>query len=376
MRKFIVALSMMMLLFGATTTLASDLESFIELPLFINGGLADNAIDKPKPVNPTPKDKWPSIQEESVTEAAPVEVAPVPVVLAPEEEAQEEEVPLPPAPLPQTEAVTTPTPTPKKVSIPSPEIREEIPLQNDSNITKDEERLIPIIDAATLFKAGYVDDSFDYIARVVDTEDKAPVMHGAYKGILYINIGEKDGVQIDDKFTIIKKGKKVRKPGITGLFRPSYGRKVMIAGIIQVVDTEKNISKCQVIGVFQPINLKDYVIEYVKPVPPKIDPDKPILDKDISATIVASRSGAEYLSYGDIIYLNVGQNKNVEPGDVFNLINEDDEILNSSRLAKALPKVKAKALVISTRRKSSTAFITTSLHPVSVGTFAKFALEH
>lgn len=217
--------------------------------------------------------------------------------------------------------------------------------------------------------AGYIADELDYYGEVVDGGDSQRVSF-SYADIVYIDKGSNHGVREGDLFYVGRAEDEEIKHPVTG---EEMGRKILMNGIIKVVETTPDISKAVVTRAFDVIERGDKILPYREPAPPAVDPDKPVADKKIKGRIVESRREKSHYGAGDVVYLDVGEETGVEPGDVFDILDTSEVVRRGGEIVEGLPKVIGRARVLSARRGTSTAFILASENVIEDGDIVAFS---
>lgn len=185
--------------------------------------------------------------------------------------------------------------------------------------------------------------------------------------IVYVNVGANQGVQVGDKYFIIRNDHKIIHP----MKRNRIGFAVYTLGELEITCVYDKSSSALVTASYSAVNPGDLIepwYEINAPVVagvPEIDSCNPDSDQ-IPGLIVDFYGGGEGLAdaammaQDDIVYLNVGSRDGVVPGDYFS-------ILRPAPLQEMPPTAKGSLVVIRTTDAFSTARITTSTLPIEVG---------
>ena len=229
-----------------------------------------------------------------------------------------------------------------------------------SDFFYDPEKQEPVLSAGAYRTAGYLTDDLDAFGEVIDGSVSNQASFSLNEAV-YIDKGAKDGVSIGDSFMVVHLSEEVVHPHTRHLWifaRKSLGYKVLYDGVLEVVEITDSVSKAVIKKSYQGIERGDKVVHLDNTVsPPTIDPDRPVADKTITGYIVASRINKESNATGDIIYLDVGQGSGVEPGDVFDILDDEPVVRRNGAEVKGLAKTKAKARVVIVNESGSTAYI-------------------
>ncbi|VAX16195.1 hypothetical protein MNBD_NITROSPINAE02-303 [hydrothermal vent metagenome] len=219
--------------------------------------------------------------------------------------------------------------------------------------------------------AGFVASTFEGHGQIVDAVNSSQMFFGPLEGV-YIDKGKKSGLRLGDRFWVMHaEDTQVNHPE-TG---DRIGVKVLVDGIIEIVEIVDNTSKARIFRSFNSIKRGYKIMPYDGRKAPYADPDKRIAPKDIDGYLISGRHESKAYGQGDIVYLNVGESAGVEPGDVFEIIDSEMVRLADGSFEPGLPKIKGKAKVIATRDISSAALIVISENVMKIGDKVRFAPE-
>ena len=229
---------------------------------------------------------------------------------------------------------------------------------------EDTSRKSPLTWAQLYEKAGHLADSVDADAgEIIDGEPSAVVSFGTHDTV-YINKGEANNVGIGSRFIVLTvEPEEVTHP-VSG---DSMGHKILVSGVIEVVDVDMDVSKAKVVKSYHPLARGDKILPYNKADIPNLDPDRPVPAKEIEGYLVASNRDATEYATGDIVFLDVGKSAGVEPGDAFNVIDKRPVVRKDGSVVDGLPKIVGKTKVILVEENSSTALISSSRDVIFAG---------
>jgi len=228
---------------------------------------------------------------------------------------------------------------------------------------KDDTRHEMIVSPQLFETAGYISDSVESDGEVVDGEPSSQASFSIAETI-YINQGESQGVSVGNRFLVFHSEKESVTHPVTG---SNLGHKVLIDGVVEVREVTMDYSKAVIIQSYDGIERGDLIIPYTEPEVPQLDPDRPVVDKDIDGYLVASRDPKEGYASGDVVYFDIGDSAGVEPGDVFNIVDRRPVKRKDGETVVGLPKIIGTAKIISARDTTSTAYITTSRTAIYAG---------
>ncbi len=228
-----------------------------------------------------------------------------------------------------------------------------------------------IITEEMLLTAGYLaynDHPFGFIVDFQDVKDAA-----VPGDIVFIDKGAKGNVKPGQRYYVYGRDVEVSNPH-TG---EEWGYIVRIIGLIEIVDVgkDKEVSTAKVLKAYGMIFKGNSVMPEFKIIAPKLDPDRPVDDKQISATIMAVNFGKGGVSGDDIVYIDAGRSKGIEEGDVFSIseVHEEDGELTSGK--HGIEKKVGKMRIVLVRGDTATAIVTESKSEIKVGDKASFVQE-
>jgi hypothetical protein len=175
--------------------------------------------------------------------------------------------------------------------------------------------------------SGFVSDRLPDDIRVISGEQsnlKVTFAHGDY---VYINRGRDKGVQVGDRFSVVRADKDpVEVPWFKWQNKliKAMGQLYSDAGQVRVVNVQSNVSIAQIDLSCGYIQRGDIVRPYVeRPSPPfkdasTFDHFAPVSGKHV-AMIVAARDRSQLYGKNSTVYVNLGGNQSVRIGDYFRI---------------------------------------------------------
>lgn len=128
---------------------------------------------------------------------------------------------------------------------------------------------------------------------------------------VFVDLGGQQ-VQKGDRFKIIRETRKVIHP-VTG---SSVGIKVRTLGTLEIVDTRGRAPRARIVYSCEDIAPGDGLTRVTPLEVPPVGMSRPT-NLQRAGFIVASKSDADSLGQGDIVYVDVGQAEQIVPGDEF-----------------------------------------------------------
>lgn len=256
----------------------------------------------------------------------------------------EEWVEPPPAPGPE---VGLPL---EEEAIPVEEAPRVVELQEpEEAITVPEHAALQIIPRGELECSGFVAEKQEIhtVGRIIRSAEEFDVRF-SWGDQIFVDLGERK-VQKGDRFRIIRPTRKVRHP-VTGR---RVGIKVMTLGTVEIVDTAGPAPRARIVYSCEDITRGDALVEATPLEIPLGGMSRPT-NLSRGGYIVASKSGADALGQGDIVYVDVGQAEQIVPGDEFAIYKQ------SGRRTSLAEINRGELVVVRTTAKSAAALVTRS----------------
>ncbi len=164
-------------------------------------------------------------------------------------------------------------------------------------------------------------------------------------------------VKVGDRFWVIRPAADVTHP-VTGR---SVGVKVLTLGTVEIVQAEEPHPWAKIVYNCEDMADGDLLVNVKAWAEPPKDLDRPA-DLHVGGYIVASKSDADSLGQWDVVYVDVGQDKGIIPGDEFT-------IYQRSGITKypSIPLKRGELIVIRTSAESAVALVTKAELRLEVG---------
>jgi len=180
---------------------------------------------------------------------------------------------------------------------------------------------------------------------------------------VYLSLGNRDGVVAGDRFQVVQAGKVIRHPETDD----PVGRLVRVVGEIELTEVHDATSSGRVVRSFAPMTAGDRVMPVPSP-PPVAERPRGDGPEGLKATVVATPDSRMAIAADDVIFLDVGTDQQVRPGDHFYLARDTALLAEATSMRYA-----SEAVVLDARAHTCTALITKSLTEAYVGNRATFA---
>jgi len=221
--------------------------------------------------------------------------------------------------------------------------------------------LIRLVIYPEVRSAGFIIEELEGIGRIVAAKENK--MELSEEDEVYINFQQGISVQKGDQFTILKVGELIEHPHT----KKKIGRKVQILGRATIIATnERKAQTALITRSFETITRGDEVVPFF---PPKEELAIKKLEHPLYGWVVASKQERLELADGDVVYIDQGEEHQVQPGNLFDVFHRGGEAENPDAFRKVkLPDEPiARLVVISTQQKTATAVLVHSRCSVYVG---------
>jgi hypothetical protein len=179
--------------------------------------------------------------------------------------------------------------------------------------------------------------------------------------IIYINNGTSQGVEPGQMYTLIRQETKIKHP-LNGDTLYVFTQ----VGVIKILVAQPEVATAQIIRGCDYVNINDYLIPYKEyPIPmveeiPELDEVNPPTEQLIGSIFFAKDRQVGLGEYS-IVYIDLGTNQQVKPGDFFRIV----EMKNAG--GKKINQVVGQLVVIKVEDEVSLCRITYSLKDFQVG---------
>jgi hypothetical protein len=171
-----------------------------------------------------------------------------------------------------------------------------------------------------------------------------------------------DSVKVGDKFSIFRKGKKVKHPH-SG---KKMGYQIVDVGEVQIIEVNKKVATGQISNATQEIERGDAIVA-LRSKAHEIEMKK--TDKSLSGYVISSAGDQIALGAYDVIYLDLGSEDGLSPGNLV-FLSRERKVTERAVMKKdlELPDVLlGSALVLETGAHTSSALILKFRESISVG---------
>lgn len=237
---------------------------------------------------------------------------------------------------------------------------------------------IPITDVSIFRSAGFIVKKDFSIGNIIGSQKDHTIL--GYGDLIYTNIGPDKNSIIGKKFTIYREVKEVIHP----VTQKEMGSLIKVLGVLEIKQLYKNNSLALIVESYEDIAKKDFITDYVELEIPMIDPSIKPPEKRIQGYIIETKNTTEIVASGDIVYLDIGNNKGAAIGDTFVVyyLKEDKPNFFSKMGFPAFKKegfqypkkIMGELKIISKKDETSTALVTKAYLELSIGEKVEYKL--
>jgi len=217
----------------------------------------------------------------------------------------------------------------------------------------------PVVTPQIAAYSGFIgkDEVFRERRRIVQAFSQKNEL--AAGDLVMVNMGSQDNVKVGDRFSILRPSRKIYHP----LRRKRMGVLVLNAGWLEITEVQDRCSKAEIAYSFLPVFVGDRLVPYEAPSFPADLKAEPTTQETRGCIVdcldAKAASGAR-----DIVYIDVGTNQQIAPGDLFSI----SRVESKPRGSACDPSWKIGELVVlRTGQETSSAYILKSTMEVERG---------
>jgi hypothetical protein len=222
---------------------------------------------------------------------------------------------------------------------------------------------LPIGVEADVYCSGYLGESAEtFPGSIVSAEKEKSQTFFMLGDIVYIDIGERDGLAAGTEFTIVRPRQVVNK---WGSVNEAVGRVYQTPGRLRVICAQDRSAIAEVSYSCMDVQVGDSIVPF-EPVPvPLVRRTQVMTTCDapngkITGHIVETRLGETPIGTDSVVYLDLGEADGLNPGDFLT-------VYRASGRAEGVRTVLGEASILTTRDRSSVAIITMMMDGMTVG---------
>ncbi len=179
---------------------------------------------------------------------------------------------------------------------------------------------------------------------------------------VYTDIGTELGAKSGDKYSILKKVKKVYHPE-TGKF---MGYKFLPLGTLELVDLEAKSSRALITNSYLEISPGAELVPYREK---RREITLKAADRNLDGYIIETRMGNITIGKEDIVYLDLGKNQGVQVGNMLYVVRDVplDKTYEKRNAAPLPQQVLGAVVVVDVSNNTSTALVVKSVETIYIG---------
>jgi hypothetical protein len=222
---------------------------------------------------------------------------------------------------------------------------------------------LPIGVEADVYCSGYLGETGEtFPGSIVSAEKEKSQTFFMLGDIVYIDIGERDGLVAGTEFTIVRPRQVVNK---WGSVNEAVGRVYQTPGRLRVICAQDRSAIAEVSYSCMDVQVGDSIVPF-EPLPvPLVRRTQVMTTCDppngkITGHIVETRLGETPIGTDSVVYLDLGEADGLNPGDFLT-------VYRASGRAEGVRTVLGEASILTTRDRSSVAIITMMMDGMTVG---------
>ncbi|MFN3477185.1 MAG: hypothetical protein ACK4Z6_06490 [Candidatus Methylomirabilales bacterium] len=181
---------------------------------------------------------------------------------------------------------------------------------------------------------------------------------------VFISLREGGKASVGDRYTVMREGPPVFHP-LTGAF---LGRRVKVLGVVEVVDVEGSHARARVVVSCDVIAPGDALLRYSRPEFPFTVQAAPT-DLKVGGFIVGSKENLAVLGMRDLVFIDLGLDHGIGPGDIFAIFQEPGFSVDPTTGRRILlpPVLVGEGMVLKASSQTAAVIITQSARQIRVG---------
>jgi hypothetical protein len=181
--------------------------------------------------------------------------------------------------------------------------------------------------------------------------------------MVYTDIGSGKGVKGGETFSIFSNEGPVSHPVTNEIM----GNKIIPLGTLQLTDVEQKASRAIITKSYKEISPGSYLIPYrndrTHEVPLRMS------TRELKGYIIESQSGAQGISAGDIVYIDLGSSRGAETGNMLYIVRDVtvDRSVSQGKIERLPQELLGALVILETGRKTAMALVVKSIDVIYIG---------
>jgi hypothetical protein len=237
---------------------------------------------------------------------------------------------------------------------------------------------IPIGVEADVYCTGWIEQPGTTFPASIFSAELINSKQGYFQGdIVYIDAGTNQGIAAGQEYWIVRPERMIYRPGsVTDL----VGQMLLTPGRARILCAQEDSAIAEIVLSCSDINIGDDFLPF-EPIPiPLVRRTAPLSSCDpetgrVSGNIVADFDDVTAIATGSVVFLDVGEDDGLLPGDFFSVYRPPEESpmenialgTSSARIDRKVRIMLGEAAILTTRKRTSVAIITSMRDTMFVG---------
>ncbi len=222
---------------------------------------------------------------------------------------------------------------------------------------------IPIGVEKDVYCTGWVDDPGAVFPASIFSSERVDSKQGLIEGdVVYMNAGTRQGIAAGQEYWVVRPDRTVYRPGSV---LDVVGRVYLTPGRVRVLCAQEEAAIAEIVLSCSDVNIGDFLLPF-EPIPvPLVRRTAPLSSCDPTTGKVTGFIVDDYDSWtpimkDSVVYLNVGEDDGIVPGDFFS-------VYRIPSVEYTVRIMLGEAAILSTKKRTSVAIITSMRDTMYVG---------
>jgi hypothetical protein len=231
-----------------------------------------------------------------------------------------------------------------------------------------------LVERGLFESAGFIaspeDEGWD--GAIVSSWDEKNLM--VERDLLHVNVGTREGVKAGDLFQVIRVGEPILHP----VTEENLGKQATVQGILKITAAEEKLSIARVIKAYDAVEIGHKIRSY-HPAQLLAPQDLSTESKSINGMILKNTLDKKVLAVRDTVYIDVGSEAGVAPGDRFVIYRggEPFQVSHPDALSAGITKypvdIMGELVVLAAGKNTATAVVVEELFEITPGDKIKYS---
>jgi hypothetical protein len=242
---------------------------------------------------------------------------------------------------------------------------------------------LPIGVEADVYCSGWIGDAGDTFPASIFSAEMINSKQGYFQGdVVYVSAGANQGIVAGQEYWVVRPDRTVYRPGsVTDV----VGRMFLTPGRVRILCAQEDSAIAEIVLSCSDINIGDRLFPF-EPVPvPLVRRTAPLSSCDpvtgkVSGHIVDDMDQVTAIAKDSVVFLDLGEDDGLVPGDFFSVYRLPLQNANLASVSgaelenpanRSVRIMLGEAAILSTRKKTSVAIITTMRDTMYVGDYVE-----